>query len=514
MIDPETTDVEMTAAERKPGGFDPALRRLAIVVVLGAIMTILDTTITNVAVNTLGRAFGTSLSTIQWVLTGYTLALSMSIPLSGWAIARFGAKTMWITSLLLFIGGSVLCGLAWDVTSLVGFRLLQGFGAGMIMPIGQTMLARAAGPDRMGRVMSVVSIPAMLAPVLGPVVGGLILDHLSWRWMFYVNVPFCLIAVVAAIRLLPADAIRDRGSRLDVLGLLLLSPGLGALVYGTSEVGQGVALTDARVLAGVLGGVALVAAYLVHAARKGRAALVDTRLLRNRNFAAVNGVLFAYVGALFALMALVPLYFQVVVGDTPLKSGLMMAPLGLGAMVTMPFSGRLTDRISPRLLVFCSLPVVLLGMLGLTQVDADTGRVPLIALMFAIGLGHGMMMPAAMGSSYRTLDRSEISSATTTVNVGMRVASSFGVAALLVLLQRNVEQELPGVRGSVAAVAEAGPPARVASLLSAAFTHTFWWALVIAAVALVPAALMQGRARPAPGRRPAEEAAGTVHSGH
>jgi EmrB/QacA subfamily drug resistance transporter len=504
----------MTDARPTPGGFDPALRRLAVVVVLGAIMTILDTTITNVALNTLGRDFGTSLSTIQWVLTGYTLALSMSIPLSGWAIARFGAKTMWITSLLLFIAGSVLCGLAWDVASLVGFRLLQGFGAGMILPIGQTMLARAAGPDRMGRVMSVVSIPAMLAPVLGPVAGGLILDHLSWRWMFYVNVPFCAVAVLAAVRLLPADAIRDRGSRLDVLGLLLLSPGLGALVYGTSEIGRGLSLTDPRVLAGVLGGAALVIGYLLHATRRGRAALVDTRLLRNRNFAAVNGLLFAYVGSLFGLMALVPLYFQVVGGDSPLRSGLMVAPLGLGAMVTMLFAGRLTDRLSPRLLVFCSLPVVLLGMLGLTQISADTGTPVLLALMFAIGLGHGMMMPAAMGAGYRTLERSEIAAATTTTNVGMRVASSFGVAALLVLLQRNVEQEFPGVSGSVAAVAEAGSSPRVAPLLSQAFAQTYWWALGIAAVAALPALFMQGRPRPAAESRPEQEPAGAVHTGH
>ncbi|AYF77468.1 MFS transporter [Nocardia yunnanensis] len=231
--------------------FDPALRRLVVVVVLGAIMTILDTTITSVAVKTLGSQFDTTLTTTQWVLAGYTLALSTSIPLSGWAIERFGPKTMWMVSLLLFVAGSVLCGLAWNIAALIGFRVLQGFGAGMILPIGQTMLARAAGPARMGRVMSAIAVPAMLAPVLGPAVGGLILGHLSWRWMFYINVPLCAVAVLAALRLLPPDPVRDRGAKLDLLGLALLSPGLGALVYGAAQAGSGVGLTDIRVLAGV-----------------------------------------------------------------------------------------------------------------------------------------------------------------------------------------------------------------------------------------------------------------------
>lgn len=481
----------MTDPRPAPGGFDPALRRLALVVVLGAIMTILDTTIANVAVNTLSKEFGTSLSTIQWVLTGYTLALSVSIPLSGWAIARFGAKTMWIASLLMFISGSVLCGVAWDVASLVGFRLLQGFGAGMIMPIGQTMLARAAGPDRIGRVMSVVAVPAMLAPVLGPVVGGLILDHLSWRWMFFVNIPLCAIAVIVAIRLLPRDPARDRDSHLDVLGLLLLSPGLAALVYGTSEASRGESFSDARVLGSILAGLVFVTCYVLHAARKGRAALVDTRPLRNRTFAAANGLLFAYVGALFGLMALVPLYFQTVEGDSPLRSGFMVAPLGLGAMVTMPIAGKLTDRISPRILIFCGLPAILIGILGLTQTDASTGRPTLVALLFVLGLGHGMIMPAAMGAGYRTLDRADIPAATTTTNVDIRVASSFGVAALLVLLQRNVEHQFPGAAGSVAAVTQSRPPAQIAPLLAHAFTRTYWWALAIAAVAVVPALMIQ-----------------------
>ncbi|MGW4248077.1 MDR family MFS transporter [Nocardia sp. NPDC004722] len=463
----------MTTAPTASTEFDPALRKLVIVVVLGAIMTILDTTITSVAVNTLGAQFHTPLATIQWVLTGYTLALSASIPLSGWAIVRFGPKTMWIVSLLLFITGSVLCGAAWNIYALIVFRLLQGFGAGMVMPIGQTMLARAAGPARMGRVMSAVAVPAMLAPVLGPTVGGLILAHLSWRWMFYINVPLCALAVVAAIALLPPDPARDRDADLDRLGLALLSPGLGALVYGTAQAGSGTSLTDMRVAAAVLTGAALIGCYVLHALRRGEAALVDVRLLRDRNFAAVNAMMFVYIAVLSGLMALLPLAFQIVDGDTPLRSGAMVAPLGVGAIITTLLTGRLSDKYSPRLLILTGLPVVALGVLTLTRIGQGTSDIAVLTILFALGLGHGMIMPAAMGATYRTLRHTDIPSATTATNVGIRAGSSFGVAALLVLLQRDTDHRLPD---------------------AAAFTHTYWWALAFTAVALIPALLLPQRA--------------------
>src|SRR3954469_25949430 len=238
---------------------DRALWRLASVVVLGTIMSILDTTIVNVAIETLGRQLHSSLSAIQWVSTGYLLSLATVIPLTGWAMERFGGKRMWMLSVTLFLCGSTLCGLAWSTTSLVVFRVLQGVGGGMILPIGQAILAQAAGPQRMGRVMSVIGVPTLLGPVLGPVIGGLIVEHFSWRWIFFVNLPVGAVALVLAARILPgADARRARPP-LDVTGLLLLSPGLAALVYGLSEFGVEGGLGSPKVIGGVGDGAGLLA---------------------------------------------------------------------------------------------------------------------------------------------------------------------------------------------------------------------------------------------------------------
>src|SRR3954465_5176038 len=232
-------------------GLDRALMRLASVVVLGTIMSILDTTIVNVAIETLGRDLGSSLSSIQWVSTGYLLALATVIPLTGWSMERFGGRRMWMLSVALFLVGSTLCGLAWSTESLIVFRVLQGFGGGMIMPVGQAILAQAAGPERMGRIMAVIGVPTLLGPILGPVIGGLIVDNVSWRWIFFVNVPVGMVALALAWRVLPRVAVAGRGAVLDVRGLLLLSPGLGLLVYGLSQIGMQGSFTDYRVLLGL-----------------------------------------------------------------------------------------------------------------------------------------------------------------------------------------------------------------------------------------------------------------------
>jgi EmrB/QacA subfamily drug resistance transporter len=206
--------------------------------VLGSIMTILDATIVNVALPTLGREFGASISTVQWVPTIYLLAFASVIPLTGWASERFGARRVWLASLAVFMLGSLLCGLSGSVAELIVFRVLQGLGSGMIIPVGQALLAQAAGPARIGRVMSIIGVPLLLGPVAGPVIGGAIVGSASWRWIFFVNLPVGAAALALAVWLLPAGPAR-RGARLDTLGLVLASGGIAMLLYGLGRTASG-----------------------------------------------------------------------------------------------------------------------------------------------------------------------------------------------------------------------------------------------------------------------------------
>ena len=479
-------------APKQAAAFDPELRRLTLVVIAGTIMTILDATIVNVAITPLGRDFHTSLSTIQWVLTGYTLALSMTIPLTGWAAERFGAKTAWISSLLIFIAGSVLCGVAWNVTSLIVFRVLQGAGGGMIMPVGQTMLARKAGPDRMTRVMSVVAVPAMLGPVLGPVIGGLIVNDLSWRWMFYVNVPLCVLALVLAVRLLPRDT--DRApAKIDGIGLALLSPGLALMVYGLSKAGD----DNAQLLIWLVAGAALTAAFAVHALRSRKIApLVSVRAFGRRAFGMSAAAMFIYSGALFGFMVVLPVYFQVVRGESPLRAGLLLAPLGLGAIITMSLSGRLADKVAARWIVIAGTVIVAAGAVVFTQIHVSTSLALLAAALFVVGLGHGSVLPPAMGSSYQGMPQAEIAAATATFNVVIRVGSSFGTAALAVVLQQAIKTRVPGASGGLAGAA-ALRSARDLAGLTGAFGVTFWWVAALTLAAVIPAFFIPRRGRAA-----------------
>jgi MFS family permease len=328
--------------------------------------------------------------------------------------------------------------------------------------------------------MAVVSVPAMLAPALGPVLGGLLLEHLSWRWMFFVNVPVCSAALLLALRLLPADPGGRPQAGLDLLGLVMLSPGLAALVYGLSQAGEGAAPGGALVLVGLVVGAVLLAAFGGHALRRGDRALVDLRLFADRAFATSVGVLFCYSIAMFGALILVPLYVQVVRGGDTLAAGLLVAPLGAGAIVTMVLAGRITGRYGTRTPSIVGLLAVLVGLLPYTEVDAATGWPLLAAGTFVMGLGHGVVTPLVMAGAYRALPRAAIPGATTAATIAVRVGSALGPAVLAVVLQVLLRHAAP-------------LPAAPGAALASAFAHSFWWAFGIAAATLLPALLVRDR---------------------
>jgi MFS family permease len=307
---------------------DPALVKLALAIVVGVVAAILDLTIVNVAIDTLQRRLHTSVSTIQWVSTGYVLAVAMTIPVSGWAFQRFGARRSWMVSLIIFVAGSALCGVAWSTGSLIAFRIFQGIGGGMLLPLAQTILANAAGRERLARIVPFIAIPSQAGPVLGPVIGGLILSNASWRWIFYVNVPVVLVALALAWRAVPQTEINaDR--RIDIRGLALLSPALALFVYGFSEAGVTGGFDDTKVIAPLAVGLAILAGYCVHALRSRVEPILNLRLLRFRGCATSSTMMFLSGVTLFGARFLLPLYYQQARGASALQAGLLLAPRAL-----------------------------------------------------------------------------------------------------------------------------------------------------------------------------------------
>jgi EmrB/QacA subfamily drug resistance transporter len=493
-----------------PAGLDRGLLAIATVVVLGTIMSILDTTIVNIAINHLSEDFDAPLPTIQWVATGYLLALATVIPLTGWAADRFGTKRLYMTSLVLFLAGSALSGMAWSAHSLIGFRVLQGLGGGMIMPAGMTILTQAAGPQRVGRVMSVVGAPMLLGPILGPVLGGWLVDDVSWRWIFYVNLPIGILALVLAQRILAPDRPQPR-HRLDALGLLLLSPGLALLVYGLAETGSHGGFDGPASIVPTIAGIALIAAFVRHALRTADP-LIDVRLFKRRT-PAVSGLTMAtFAAAFFGSMLLLPLYYQVARGESALDAGLLMIPQGVGAAIMMPIAGRIVDRTGAARVVLPGLLLTLIGFAVFTQVGADTSYVLLGGASFVAGLGIGATMMPTMAAAYQTLGRAEVSRATTAFNIVQRGFGALGVALMSVILANQLADRLPGAAdaGQGLQAAQAIPPqarAELAPRVADAFGHTYMWAFALLVLAALPALFLPRGAPPAHVGEPAEQRA-------
>jgi EmrB/QacA subfamily drug resistance transporter len=464
-------------------------------------MSILDATIVNVAIETLGRSLHTSIETIQWVSTGYLLALGMVIPLTTWVIERFGAKRMWMVSVVIFTAGSLLSGLSTSVIMLIAFRILQGAGGGMIMPIGQTILAQEAGPARMGRVMSAIGIPMLIAPVVGPTLGGLVIQTLSWRWIFFINVPIGIGALLLAWRLLPRD-VQQPASRLDLFGFLLLSPGLALLFYSLTEIGSHGGITSPAQGAILIIGIALILGFIIHALGRDRA-LLDLRLFADRNFTAANCTTFLLSGALFGGLFILPLYYQVVRGASPLVAGLLLAPQELGAMAAMSVAGRLTDRFGPGWIIVSGATVVVIGTIPFTQVSPTTNDMLLAGSLFVRGIGLGSTLMPAMAASYRTLRRDEVARATPLLSIVNRLGASLGTATLAVVLAQGIRQAVPGQAAGLSPVASQQASSTTLGPIGNAFAHTFWWSLIMSAVALVPALCLPRK--PSAGFSPSDE---------
>jgi EmrB/QacA subfamily drug resistance transporter len=465
-----TTETQPGSAPApKAAPLDKQVFVIAGVVILGAIMSILDITVVSVALRTFQDIFDASTAQVAWTMTGYTLALATVIPLTGWAADRFGTKRLYILALVLFTAGSALCSTAGSLEMLVIFRIVQGLGGGMLMPLGMTIMTRAAGPERIGRVMAFLGVPMLLGPIFGPILGGWLIDAASWHWIFLINVPIGAIAVIYALRVLPKDHV-EPSETFDWLGMLLLSPGLASFLFAVSSIPQakeehGTMWTPRVVVFGILG-VVLILAFIPWALnRRNIHPLVELRLFADRKLTAAVIAMALFAMAFFGASLLFALYFQQVRGESPLSSGWLIAPQGFGAMLTMPLAGALADKIGPGKVVMTGLVLdtVGLGMLGF--IDAQTPYAYLISAFVVMGLGMGATMMPMFSAAMSSLSNANIARGSTLLNITQQVAASCGTALFSVLLTNAFNRS--DVIGPAIALRSAGDdPAAVQAVLA------------------------------------------------
>jgi EmrB/QacA subfamily drug resistance transporter len=472
--------------------------KVAGVVVLGAIMSILDITVVNVALPTFETTFGSAgqplaYSTVAWTVTAYTLALATVIPLTGWAADRFGTKRLYMTAITLFTIGSALCAMASSINMLIGFRVLQGLGGGMLMPLGMTIMTRAAGPKRMGRLMAILGVPMLLGPIGGPILGGWLIDAASWHWIFLINVPIGVIALIYAFFALPKDSPHPSES-FDFIGMLMMSPGLALFLYGVSSIPAEGRVGAPKVLIPGIIGLVLVVSFVLYSF-KPKHPLLDLRLFRNRNLAVSIITMFLFAVAFFGGLLLVPTYFQQIRGESVLKAGLLVAPQGLGAMLTMPIAGALSDKFPVGRIVPFGLVFIAAGMAALTQITSTTSYTTLIAILFVMGLGMGSTMMPIMTSALKTLRSAEVARGSTLLNITQQIASSVGVAVMSVILTNGLKNAKLGgaaieARHNPQVAQQIGGEAGIkVGLANAAhaFAHTYWVAFALVLVTVVAA---------------------------
>ena len=469
-----STESDTTTHPTGPGSEPDRLDRTVIVtagvVVLGAIMSILDITVVSVALQTFQREFDATAAQVAWTMTGYTLALAAVIPLTGWAADRFGTKRLYLLAIVLFAAGSALCALATTLPMLVAFRVVQGLGGGMLMPLGMTILTRAAGPERVGRVMAIMGIPMLLGPIFGPILGGWLIDAASWHWIFLINVPIGVAAFAYAAVVLPRDHV-EPSETFDWLGMVLLSPGLALFLYGISTIPETGTFFDAEVLVPAVLGTVLIVSFVPWALnRRNLHPLIDLRLFSNRNMTIAVVAMSLFAISFFGAGLLFPLYFQQVRGEDALHAGLLLAPQGFGAMITMPIAGVLADRIGPGKIVLTSIAVVAAGLVMFSTLTDTTSYAFLMTSLFIMGLGMGGTMMPIMSAALATLRAHTIARGSTLMNIVQQVAASVGTAVFTVLLTNGLKEAEP-------------TPAGVAEVYGGVFVV----AAVLVALVLVPA---------------------------
>ncbi len=430
--------------------------KVLISVVFGIFMIILDTTVVNVAFQTLRREYGATLTDAQWIISVYTLALGIVTPISGFLADRFGTKNVYVLGLLLFISASLVCGIAPSLTVLIIARALQGIGGGLAQPLGPAFIYRTFPVKEQGMAFGFFGIALVLAPALGPILGGWLVDQELWRWIFFINVPIGLIGSVLAWNWLPIDN-RTTIAKADPLGIITASVGFGAILYATTIVGDK-GWSDSTVLTWFAVGAAGILAWIIVELFVAPEPLLDLRFYKNPTFSMANLIGYVSVVALFGAEFLMPVYLQALRGYTAFDSGLTLLPLAITSGIITPLAGRFFDKIGPRILIVSGFAILLINTWQLSQIEATTPISTIMWLLALRGVALGLTVQTTFATALSSAPQNKISRASSLVNGTRFVVQSIGVAILATVLAGSVSADVKAQQAQAQESTEVSAP--------------------------------------------------------
>jgi EmrB/QacA subfamily drug resistance transporter len=397
------------------------------VFVAAMFMNIMDGTVTNVAVPTLSRYFGVPIGSVSGVVTGYLVTLAVAMPASGWIGDRFGGRNVMLASIGIFTIASALCGVATSLPELVAFRALQGIGGGILVPVGMTMITRAFPPAERIKANQILIVPTLLAPALGPVIGGALVSGLSWRWIFYLNLPVGAIAMLTGLLFLPGGS-EHRPGRFDLPGFLLAAAGFPLFMYALSA-GASSGWGSAPVLGTGLAGLVFLTAFVLTEQRVAEPLLL-LRVYRDRLFRITSLQLTAASGGFMGTLFLVPLLLQNGLGFSAIHSGLSTFTEALGGMTGVQVTTRLYKRFGPRRLMIAGMCGTVLSIGGMSLAGPGDAYWLIPVLMFVTGCCFGFAMSPSQAANMATISAARTGHASTLLNTVRQAGGACGVALL------------------------------------------------------------------------------------
>lgn len=441
----------MTIDKVKEPGLPKEILIAAWAIALGAIAPMLDSTMVNIAINQLTEEFSTTLDIIQWSITGYVLALAIAVPVSGWLMNKFNGKKIFIGAVITFGVISVFAGISWDISSFIFFRLLQGFSAGIITTLMSTLLVKTAGQENLGKVMAIVSTPMIFGPILGPFIGGFIVQGASWHWIFFINVFIVLIAAPLMMKKIPDFEPFNKDSKLDVFGVVNLSFMSAALIYGITKAADHASFNNGETILWVGIGLVLAIIYPGYNRMRKNQTVLPMNLFAHKSFTASSIGLFLANIAVMGPMLILPLFFQNFRHFTAIEAALALIPQGVGMLVTRPLIGKMVDKIGAKYVVMVSLVLSLIGSIPLIFITDKTSMIWISIILFIRGTSFGGIMLPLTSDAYTGLGSTQLPEAGVGINMIENLGSSFGsaviatvVAAVVQGLQPTMANDLKG----------------------------------------------------------------------